>query len=601
MVCNSASAGPERLAVRDGDVTVTYGALADRATQLAHRLLELGVSPGDFVGLCVDRSAALAVAALGIELAGCAYVAIDPAYPDERVRWMLEDSGAAAVVTDENNHGRADALGTVPAEVVARDGSPLSGVRPEGPPARGATALPEPPRATDPAYVVYTSGSTGRPKGVVVEHGGLTNLVAWHCGEFVLTPTDHCSQIASPGFDAAMWELWPTLAAGATLHIVPEELRRDPLALRDWMVAEAITVAFLPTTVAETVIGLPWPDTSPLRFLLTGGDALTQRPAPALRFAVINNYGLSETAVVATSGPVTSGGDGPPTIGRAISAVLTDVVDEQGDAVAPGQEGELLVGGVAIARGYLNRPELTAERFFEDARGRWYRTGDRVRLRPDGELDFLGRLDDQLSLRGFRVEPAEIVAALAAHPSIAAGAVVGEGGSSTDRRLLAYVVPANGLRPDETELRGFVAGRLPEYMVPAAFIWLDELPLTEHGKLDRDALARARPEAPPEATTVAAPAFDDSLAISSVAETIARVIAGLLEVDRIDISENFFLLGGHSMLGAQLIVRLEDLYGVEISLRFLFDHPTPAEIADEVGRQMDADRDADRDAGGVAG
>jgi amino acid adenylation domain-containing protein len=592
LVQRSLVEGSERIAIQSGDVALTYGDLDDRSAQVADALRRLGAEPGDLVGLCVERSAGLPVGALGIQLAGCAYVAIDPAYPDERVRWMLEDSGVTAVVTDEANAGRGAALGSAPTIVLTRDAR-VTGESPaqmqvladEDPSPRAPAASPDP---ADLAYVVYTSGSTGHPKGVAVDHAALANLIAWHCAEFALAPSDRCTQIASPGFDAAMWELWPTLTAGASLHIVPEELRRDPLGLRDWLVTESITVSFLPTAVAETVIGLPWPEGGALRYLLTGGDALSLRPARALGFAVINNYGLSETAVVATSGVVAAAGDGPPSIGRAISGVLTEVVDEHQRPVAPGGEGELIVGGTAIARGYLNRPELTDERFFEDARGRWYRTGDRVRARADGQLDFLGRLDDQLSLRGFRVEPGEVVAALGAHPAIAAGAVVGEGSSSSDRRLLAYVVSVADEHPEEAELRDFVAARLPEYMVPASFVWLDQLPLTAHGKLDREALAAASPP-----TTISGSMLNlaDRASASGVAETIAGVIAGLLEVERIDTSANFFLLGGHSMLGAQLIVRLEDLYGVEISLRFLFDHPTPAEIADEVERQLADDRD----------
>ncbi len=284
---------------------------------------------------------------------------------------------------------------------------------------------PEPPLPTDLAYVVYTSGSTGQPKGVLVEHDGLTNLVEWHRAAFGLHAGDRCTQISSPGFDAAVWEIWPSLSVGAAIHVVPEGLRTDPIRLRDWLVTEGITVTFLPTPMAEGVIGLDWPDDGALRYLLTGGDALTRRPRRDLGFTLVNNYGLSETTVVATSGAVATEGDGAPSIGRPISGVVAEVVDERLRPVDPGGDGELVLGGVAIARGYLNRPELTAQRFLDGPEGRRYRTGDRVRVRADGEIEFLGRLDDQLSIRGFRVEPGEIAAVLNSHPAIEASVAVG--------------------------------------------------------------------------------------------------------------------------------------------------------------------------------
>jgi amino acid adenylation domain-containing protein len=570
---------PQSVAVRGADATLSYGELSARADRLARALREMGVRPGDLVGQCVERSASLVVAALGIVRAGGAYVAIDPSYPEDRVRWMLEDSGSAAVVSDSGTAARLGGQLDRPAVVLA-DGGELE---------RGAVAdreqySPAPPVPGDLAYVVYTSGSTGRPKGVLATHAGLTNLVQWHRTTFGLGARDRCTQISSPGFDAAVWEVWPALAAGAAIHVVPEALRTDPFGLRDWLLAEGITVAFLPTAVAETVMGLAWPHFGSLRYLLTGGDALTRRPPADLGFTVVNNYGLSETTVVATSGAVAADGEGLPSIGRPIAGVLAEVVDERLAPVPPGDEGELVIGGVAVGLGYLGRAALTAERFLTDRRGRWYRTGDRARMAADGELEFLGRMDDQLNIRGFRVEPGEVVAAMSSHPAIEASAIVGVGSASGERRLVAYLVGAGGSRPGPRELAEFLGAFLPEHMVPSQYVWLDQLPLTSHGKLDRAALpipddtARhrhtgRRPETRTEART-------------------AAIVAELLEVEEVGTDENFFLLGGHSMLGAQLIVRLEDLFGVEISLRYLFDHPTPAAIAMEVDRQMASGRAA---------
>jgi amino acid adenylation domain-containing protein len=563
---------PGNVAVCGPDGALTYGELSSRAERMAQRLRQAGVQPGDLVGLCLPRSASLVVAALAILQADCAYVAIDPAYPDERVRWMLDDSGADVVATDASTADGLGSYGDLSTVVVDRGGE-LQDEFPDS-----GNTRPRSPLPTDPAYVVYTSGSTGRPKGVLVEHASLANLVEWHRDAFALTASDRCTQIASPGFDASVWEIWPCLASGASLHVVPEELRGDPVGLRNWLVAESITVTFLPTAVAEAVMGLAWPEDGDLRYLLTGGDALARRPPSGLGFTVVNNYGLSETAVVATSGVVAPGDEGLPSIGRPISGVVVEVVDDQLQPVPPGVPGELVVGGVAVGRGYLNRPELTTERFLDSPGGRRYRTGDRVCRRPDGELEFLGRTDDQLSIRGFRVEPGEIVAALNAHPAIGASVVVGVGSSSADRQLVAYVVASGSDRPPADELREFLAGLLPEYLLPSNYLWLDRLPLTPHGKIDRDAL--------PVAVEPAGTEPPESRPRTPTEATIASIVAELLDVTDIGMDQNFFLLGGHSMLGAQLIVRLEDLFGVEITLRYLFDHPTLAEIAAHVDHQL---------------
>jgi amino acid adenylation domain-containing protein len=565
---------PEQPAVKGTDGSVTYGELSARADKVARRLIGLGVSPGDLVGLCVGRSTSLIVATLGIVRAGGAYVAIDPAYPDERLEFMLSDSAPAAVVCDAATAPRLDGAAQT---VELGAGGELDGDDDEG------SELPAHPTPDDLAYVVYTSGSSGRPKGAMIDHAGLLNLVEWHRHAFELGPEDRCTQIASPGFDAAVWEIWPVLASGAALDVVPEALRRDPIGLRDWLVSEAITVTFLPTAVAETVIGLTWPNDTPLRFMLTGGDALTRRPSPATAFTLVNNYGLSEAAVVSTSGVVSPDGDGAPSIGGAIDGVDVEILDEDLEPVPTGGSGELVIGGVSVGRGYLNQPELTAERFVEDKRGRrLYRTGDHARITEGGEIEFLGRLDDQLSIRGFRVEAGEVAAALNSHPGVDSSVAVAVGDSSADRRLVAYLVAA-GPQPDQAELSDFLGQTLPEYMVPSTYVWLDKLPVTEHGKVDRKALPdplEAQPETPAEPVGRAPE--------NEIEATIASVVAELLELPEVGVDQNFFLLGGHSMLGAQLILRLDDLYGAEVGLRYLFDHPSPAELAVEVERQVAA-------------
>jgi len=611
---------PEAIAVRDGGRAITYQQLCARADALARALLQTGARPGALVGLCVRRSAALVVGALGIMRAGAAYVATDPAYPPRRLQFMLDDAQVAATVTDGSAAGRLSNT-SAPLLILGSEGELDQTATPAAdagkvvaPSSRwpgahrssaGAPALPPPPAPSELAYVVYTSGSTGEPKGAMIEHAGLTNLVDWHLRSFELTAADRTTQIASPGFDAAVWEIWPALACGASVHIVPAHLRQDPVGLRDWILAEGITVSFLPTVLAEAVVALRWPARASLRYLLTGGEALTRRPPPGLPFTLVNNYGLSETTVVATSGTVKAG-TGVPTIGRPIAGVHAEVLDESLHPVPDGEPGELVIGGVAVARGYLRRPQLTAERFLTSLDGgRRYRTGDRVRRRQDGELEFLGRLDDQLSIRGVRVEPGEIAAALRAHPQVATAAVRAAAG-----QLVAYLVCAGPAQPDRAELELFLAQRLPAELLPSHYVWLEELPLTAHGKVDREALpppqraerqpaqhqpappqpappqpVQRRPAPPSPAVGNGRPANGKADG-GEVAAAISAIMAGLLGREQIEAEENFFLLGGHSMLGAQLISALQEAFGVEIGLRYLFDHPTVAAVATEVQRQL---------------
>ncbi|HKY31335.1 MAG TPA: amino acid adenylation domain-containing protein, partial [Candidatus Polarisedimenticolia bacterium] len=433
---------PDAPAVEQADRTWTYGDLDRASLRLAAELSAAGCGRGSRVAVLADRSAGMVAAALAASRAGSAYVPLDPASPLPRLAAMARAAGAGAVLATPLLAGRAEALG-LPVVTAHLDET-------ERP---AAAAAPLPSRAgcamDDLAYVVFTSGSTGEPRGVEIPHRGLANLCAWHIDAFELTGDDRCTLVAGPGFDACVWEMWPALAAGACLAIPDEPTRLDPASLRDWLIARGVTVAFLPTPLAELALALPWPRSVPLRILLTGGDRLHASGSPGLPFRLVNNYGPTETTVVATSGGAEPGGSlGLPCIGGPVANTSAYVLDRRLRPVPGGIAGELFVGGAGVARGYAGLPGPTAERFLPDPfagdpGARMYRTGDRVRRLRDGRLEFLGRGDEQVKVRGHRVEPAEIEAVLAGCPGVAAAAVAARREEDGQARLIACVVPVS--------------------------------------------------------------------------------------------------------------------------------------------------------------
>jgi amino acid adenylation domain-containing protein len=473
---------PDALAVSAHDDVLTYAELERRASCLADRLCDLGVGPGIVVAVCLPRSAAFVVATLAVLKAGAAYLPIDAAAPPERVHFLLNDCGPYALIVDPELGGAPDGPW---AEIDVREArAHLDG------PGRAYESA----RADHLAYVIYTSGSTGRPTGVEVTHGSLVNLAAWHRRAFTITPEDRAHFYASPAFDASVWETWPYLAAGASIHLPPEIVRGEPEALRDWMLAERITIGFVPTPLAERMLALAWPARTPLRALLTGADTLHRYPSASLPFALVNNYGPAECTVVTTSGVVGSRADASlPPIGRAIDNVDVLILDAARRPVPPGAPGELYIGGAGLARGYRHHPELTADRFVPHpnvAGARLYRTGDRARLLPDGTLAFLGRQEDELTIRGRRVDLDEITAALGSHPGVTAAAVVATGGADEERELIAYVVPGPGAALSRASLVWKLRRRLPGHMVPSVYVAVAALPVTTNGKVDRAALPK---------------------------------------------------------------------------------------------------------------
>ncbi len=432
------------------------------------------------------------------------------------------------------------------------------------------------------AYIIFTSGSTGRPKGVQITHANLLNLIQWHQRAFEIAPTDRATMHASPGFDAAVWEIWPYLAGGASLAVVDENVRTSPERLRDWIVANGITISFLPTALAEAVLDLTWPAQTALRFLLTGADTLRRYPPAGLPFVLVNNYGPTECTVVATSGIVSSESRSArlPSIGRPIDGVQVYLVNEQLQRVPDGDTGELVIGGAGVGRGYLSSPELTAGKFIADCfgdnkDGRLYRTGDLARRLPDGEIAFLGRIDEQIKIRGYRIEPGEITAVLEQHPAIQSSFVTAWSENSGESRLTAYIVPLANAALSTDDLRKFLGEHLPDYMVPSAFVSLASLPLTAHGKVDRAALPA------PTAENILRDEAPDTPQ-SEIEQWLASFLAGLLRTPRVRRDDNFFNLGGHSLMGAQLIAKVKQTFDVDLPLRSLFDHPTIREISFEI-------------------
>ncbi|HEX8243336.1 MAG TPA: amino acid adenylation domain-containing protein, partial [Longimicrobium sp.] len=568
---------PAAVAVVFEGERVAYAELNRRANRLAHHLRSLGVGPDARVAICVERSPEMVVGVLGTLKAGGAYVPLDPSYPAERLRYMLEDSAPTAVLTQSSLAAGDEGLfAGVGVPVVALDAGGWEDA-PATNPMRGGL------RPGHVAYMIYTSGSTGRPKGVMVAHHGVCNLVTTAFPGFALEPGGRVLQFASFSFDACVFEVFRTLTSGASLHLAPRARLLTGEALEETVSRHGITHVVLPPAMLES---MPEGESLPsIRTLVVAGDAvrepLVRRWAPGR--SLINAYGPTETTVCASLGRCRSDEPGDPSIGRPIWNARIYLLDAAGEPVPPGVAGELFIGGAGVARGYLGRPALTAERFVPDPFGgepgsRMYRTGDLARWKESTDalahsrthvLEFLGRNDFQVKIRGFRVELGEIEGRLREHPAVREAVVVAREESPGDPRLVAYWA---GEDVGAEALRAHLGERLPEYMVPAAYVHLEAMPLTPSGKLDRRALPS------PEGDAYTRRGYEAP--VGEVEQALAEIWSEVLDVERVGRRDDFFELGGHSLLAILVISRIRQVLDVEVEPGEVFERPVLKELAE---------------------
>ena len=599
---------PREIAVVDGDRALTYAELNARANRLAHGLRRRGVGPEALAGICVERSLEMVVAALAVLKAGGALVALDPAYPRERLATIIDDAGLVVLLTERPLLAHFPQHAGI-ALLLARDGDPF--------PAESDENLDTPENAVDldnPIYAIYTSGSTGQPKGILVTHRAFSNLLAWQLGEHQegagdglgsgLTAGMRTVQYATFGFCVSFQEMFSSWCAGGTLVIADEATRRDVAGLAAFLDAQGIERLHLPFAalkhLADAAAGQ---DRLPRRLceVITAGEQLQVTPAVRSLFSrlpgctLANQYGASETHVV-TALTLTGPPDGWPAIppvGRPVANVRIHLLGSFAGGLEPvpaGVTGELYAGGACTPRCYLNDPVLTAQKLVPDPwspepGARLYRTGDGARYLADGRIEYHGRLDGQVKIRGFRVELGEVETVLARHPAVRDAAVVARPDAAGGKRLVAYVVPAGGvgvdIDPDTAfdELRAYLKRTLPDPMLPAAFVALPALPLNANGKLDQAAL-------PEPAAFVGGTRAPYVAPRTPVEAEMAALYAELLQVAEVGAHDDFFALGGHSLLATRLMARVRDSFGLDLKVRTLFEAPTVEELAMAVTREL---------------
>ncbi|MEC1876573.1 MULTISPECIES: non-ribosomal peptide synthetase DhbF [Bacillus] len=558
---------PERIALMCDDIQVNYRKLNEEANRLARLLIEKGIGPEQFVALALPRSPEMVASMLGVLKTGAAYLPLDPEFPADRISYMLEDAKPSCIITTEEIAASLPDNLAVPELVLdqAVTQEIIKRYSPENPDV--SVSLDHP------AYIIYTSGSTGRPKGVVVTQKSLSNFLLSMKEAFSLGEEDRLLAVTTVAFDISALELYLPLISGAQIVIARKETIREPHALAQIIENFDINIMQATPTLWHALVTSEPEKLRGLR-VLVGGEALPSGLLQALQdlhCSVTNLYGPTETTIWSAAAFLEEGLKGVPPIGKPIWNTQVYVLDNGLQPVPPGVVGELYIAGTGLARGYFHRPDLTAERFVADPYGppgtRMYRTGDQARWRADGSLDYIGRADHQIKIRGFRIELGEIDAVLANHPHIEQAAVVVREDQPGDKRLAAYVVADAAI--DTAELRRYMGASLPDYMVPAAFVEMDELPLTPNGKLDRNALP-----APDFSTSVS-----DRAPRTPQEEILCDLFAEVLGLARVGIDDSFFELGGHSLLAARLMSRIREVMGAELGIAKLFDEPTVAGLA----------------------
>jgi amino acid adenylation domain-containing protein len=579
---------PTSIAVLAGEQQLTYGQLDHQANDLADRLRRAGVGPDVLVGVCLERAPMLLVALLAVLKAGGAYMPLDPAYPMERLAQLLDDAQAALLLTQARPRER---LPSYRARVLFLDGTAETAPA-EAAPEASAKCCPD-----QLAYVIYTSGSTGRPKGVAVQHGHLvaSTWARLHYYDEANASADQPQRrfllLSSYAFDSSVAGIFGTLCQGGCLIVPPEGTEREPAQVIEWIVRHGITDTLCVPSLYELLLTQARPgQLASLRRVVVAGEecppALVrhhQQLLPETR--LFNEYGPTEATVWSTvqeCSDLETSSRVP--IGRAIANAQVYVLDHSLNPVPVGVPGELYIGGLGVARGYLHQPELTAERFlpdpFSDVPGaRVYRTGDRARWRADGSLEFLGRIDQQIKLRGFRIEPGEIEAVLLEHPAVRDCTITAHADEMGQRRLVAYVVCSKGGAASPADLRGYLGSKLPDYLVPAIYVFLDALPLTTSGKLDRRAL-------PNPTMTRATCAEPFAAAVGPLEGVLADIWSEVLRVKQVGRHDDYFALGGDSLLSLRIISRIRETFQVQLPLQALFDQPTVAALAEALRREM---------------
>ncbi|HLE85146.1 MAG TPA: amino acid adenylation domain-containing protein, partial [Thermoanaerobaculia bacterium] len=596
LLARQAARAPDATAVVFRDAWLSYGELARRARvlgrHLRRRLDGAGGAAGGrdrVIGVCAERSVEMVVALLGVLEAGAAYLPLDPAYPRERLAFMLADAAAPLLLTQAAIAAGelGETLRGSGAAIILLDGG-WAAIEAEDA-AAGAEPAPFAAMPEDLAYVIYTSGSTGRPKGVMVPHRGIVNRLVWMQRRYRLDETDRVLQKTPFSFDVSVWELFWPLLAGARLVMAEPGRQGDPGYLAGALARCGVTTLHFVPSMLQLFVERAGAGSCPaVRRVIASGEALP--PSLAARFAerfpgveLDNLYGPTEASVDVTAHRCCDERAATVPIGRPIENLRVSVLDREGRPEPVGVPGELHLAGVGLARGYLGRPALTAERFVPDpsagrtvggAGGRLYRTGDLCRALPDGEIEFLGRLDFQVKVRGLRIELGEIEAALASHPDVREVVVTARPDGAGELRLAAYLVAA-GAPPSLGALRRHVGSTLPDYMVPSAFVFLEALPLSANGKVDRRGLPEPAAGGPERERGYVPPR-------TPMEAALAEVWAEVLRAERVGVHDNFFELGGHSLKATQVTTRIEEAFGVELPLRALFETPTVAGLAERV-------------------